>query len=130
MRRWSLGGGLSARRSRPLARLHERPSQRVLEERSCGTDARGQRDRQRQRGLREAGAWGASEKRAFSELQLSGLRLARRKQEGGPALRAIMFMYSALIFNIFFRFYIQCQLIGEAHKWRSALCIWFADLGS
>ena len=81
-----------ARRSRPLARLHERPGQRVLEERSCGTDARGQRDRQRQRGLREAGAWGASEKRAFSELQLTGLRLARRKQEGGPALRAFMFI--------------------------------------
>ena len=91
-RRWSLGGGLSARRSRPLARLHERPGQRVLEERSCGTDARGQRDRQRQRGLREAGAWGASEKRAFSELQLTGPRLARRKQEGGPALRAFMFI--------------------------------------
>ena len=30
------------------------------------------------------GAWGASEKRAFSELQLTRLRLARRKQEGGP----------------------------------------------
>ena len=92
MRRWSLGGGLSARRSRPLARLHERPGQRVLEERSCGTDARGQRDRQRQRGLREAGAWGASKKRVFSELHLTGLRLTRRKQEGGPALRAFMFI--------------------------------------
>jgi len=79
-----------------LARLHERPGQRVLEERSCGTDARGQRDRQRQRGLREAGAWGASEKRAFSELQLTGLRLASRKQEGGPALRAFMFINSAI----------------------------------
>ena len=63
----------------------------VIEERSCGTDARGQ-DRQRQRGLREVGAWGASEKRAFSELQLTGLRRARRKQEGGPALRAFMFI--------------------------------------
>ena len=54
----------------------ERPGQRALEERSCGTDARGQRDRQRQRGLREAGAWGASEKRTFSKLQLTGLWLA------------------------------------------------------
>ena len=51
--------------------------------------------RQRQRGLREAGAWGVSEKRAFSELQLTGLRLARRKQEGGPALRAFIFFYPA-----------------------------------
>ena len=90
MRRWSLGGGLSARRSRP--------GQRVLEERSCGTDARGQRDRQRQRGLREAGAWGASEKRVFSELQLTGLRLARRKQEGGPALRAFMFIMGIIFY--------------------------------
>ena len=31
-------------------------------------------------------------KRAFSELQLTGLRLARRKQEGSPALRAFMFI--------------------------------------
>ena len=28
----------------------------------------------------------------LSELQLTGLRLARRKQEGGPALRAFMFI--------------------------------------
>ena len=40
--------------------------------------------------LLPAGTWGASEKRAFSELQLTGIRLARRKQEGGPALRAFM----------------------------------------
>jgi len=35
----------------------------------------------------------ASEKRAFSELQLTGLWLARRKQEGGSALRAFIFIY-------------------------------------
>ena len=57
-------------------------------------------DRQRQRGLREAGAWGASEKRAFSELQLTGLRFARRKQEGGPALRPFMFIISSARFGV------------------------------
>ena len=40
---------------------------------------------------------GASEKRAFSELQLTGLRLARRKQEGGPALCAFMFIVKVII---------------------------------
>ena len=68
--------------------MHKRLLCMCVEERSCGTDARGQRDRQRQRGLHEAGAWSASKKRIFSELQHTGLWLARGEYEGGPALRA------------------------------------------
>ena len=94
MRRWSLVGAYRRVARGPWRAYTRGPAKGFfLVERSCGTDARGQRDRQRQRDLREAGAWGASEKRAFSELQLTGLRLARRKQEGGPALRASMFIY-------------------------------------
>ena len=64
----------------PSCTRDERPGERALEEWSCGTYARGQRVRQRQRGLREAGAWSASEKRSFSELQLTGLWLARKNR--------------------------------------------------
>jgi len=66
--------GARARRECAVRKRQERqrgPVQRAPEQRCCGTDARGQRDRQR--GPREAGAWSAPEKRTFSKLQLPDL---------------------------------------------------------
>ena len=92
MRRWSLGGAYWRVARGPWRAYTRGPAKGFLKNgaaalmREANEIGIGSGACARQgRGVRRRSA-------PFSELQLTGLRLARRKQEGGPALRAFMFI--------------------------------------